>query len=100
MKAQQFLNPKSMITPGVAGSMVMLITNTLVIQFGLPGRWISLSLSFLLALVVFLTTTIPMWAARHLLPVQRIIDLLDRGWNEPGWSHHSSSASSRGSWVH
>jgi hypothetical protein len=61
MKAQQFLNPKSMITPGVAGSMVMLITNALVIQFGLPGRWIALSLSFLLALVVFLTTTIPMW---------------------------------------
>jgi hypothetical protein len=61
MKAQQFLNPKSMIIPGGAGSMVMLITNTLVIQFGLPGRWIALSLGFLLGLIVFLTTTIPMW---------------------------------------
>jgi hypothetical protein len=49
-----FLNPKSMLTPGVAGGMAMLITNTLCRQFPtLPLRWTALVLSFALGLLVF-----------------------------------------------
>jgi uncharacterized membrane protein len=48
-----FLNSKSMITPGVAGGVVMLITNTLSSQFGLPAKWIAITVSVLLALLIF-----------------------------------------------
>jgi len=43
----EFLNPKSMLTPGAAGSMVMLITNALCLSFpvGQP-QWLALLLSF------------------------------------------------------
>ena len=61
MKRDEFLNPKSMLTPGIAGGIVMLITNTLLNQFGLEARWTALILSFLLALVVFLSVAIPAW---------------------------------------
>jgi hypothetical protein len=45
---QEFLNPKSMITPGAAGAITMAITNALCAQFnGLPGNWVALTLSFL-----------------------------------------------------
>lgn len=49
----EFLNSKSMITPGVAGALVTLITATLSSQFGLPAKWIAVVVSVLLALVVF-----------------------------------------------
>lgn len=49
----QFLNPTSMLTPGVCGSMVMMISNTLFVQFNLQPRFTGLILSFLLGLVVF-----------------------------------------------
>jgi hypothetical protein len=50
-----FLNPKSMITPGAAGAITMAATNALCAQFaGLPGNWVALTLSFLFGgLVVF-----------------------------------------------
>ena len=50
-----FLNPKSMITPGAAGAITMAATNALCAQFAtLPGNWVALSLSVLFgALVVF-----------------------------------------------
>src|ERR1051325_8063916 len=48
-----FLNSKSMITPGVAGALVTMITATLSSQFGMPAKWIAISLSVLLSLVVF-----------------------------------------------
>lgn len=49
----EFLNPKSMVTPGVAGGLTMLITNALAKQFDLPGNWTGLSVSFLFGLLVF-----------------------------------------------
>jgi hypothetical protein len=49
----EFLNPKSMVTPGVAGGLTMLITNALAKQFDLPGNWTSLMVSFLFGLLVF-----------------------------------------------
>lgn len=46
-RMNEFLNPKSMLTPGAAGSMVMLITNALCASFafGKP-QWLALLLSF------------------------------------------------------
>jgi len=49
----QFLNSKSMITPGVAGGVVTLIAATLSSQFGLPAKWIALAASLLVALLIF-----------------------------------------------
>jgi hypothetical protein len=52
-----FLNPQSMLTPGIAGSLTMLITNTLAFQFGFISRaWIGLALSFLFGTLVFVAT--------------------------------------------
>ncbi len=61
MKKQDFLNPKSMITPGVAGGIVMLITNSLIGQFDLSGPKVALGLSFLVGTLVFLAKTVPPW---------------------------------------
>ena len=55
VKINDFLNPESMITPGVAGGITMTITNTLTSQFSLPGRWTALAISFLCGLLVFVT---------------------------------------------
>ena len=58
----EFLHPKSMLTPGIAGSVVMLITNALAVHFSLPPNWTGLVLSFVVGLVVFRTLTkIPRW---------------------------------------
>ena len=61
MKSQDFLNPSSMITPGVAGGIVMLITNSLINQFDLSGPKVALGLSFLVGALVFLARTVPFW---------------------------------------
>jgi hypothetical protein len=61
-KVDEFLQPKAMLTPGIAGGVAMLIANALWVAFSLPPRWTSLVLSFLLGLLVFVTTTrVPMW---------------------------------------
>ncbi len=61
---QEFLNSKSMLTPGAAGATTTLITGTLVSQFGLPGNWTGLATSFLIGLIV--------WADKSLPVVQRL----------------------------
>lgn len=50
----EFLNPKSMVTPGAVGAMVMLITNSLCSQFPdiAAPRWTAIILSFLFATFV------------------------------------------------
>ncbi|HKS21843.1 MAG TPA: hypothetical protein VJZ76_03510 [Thermoanaerobaculia bacterium] len=53
---KEFLNAKSMLTPGVAGLVAMLITNALHAQFAMPSRWIALVLSFLIGSLVFSDT--------------------------------------------
>src|SRR5258708_4001030 len=58
--ANEFLNPKSMVTPGIAGGIIVLITNALRTQFQLPGNWSSLLLSFLFGTIVFGAATIPL----------------------------------------
>lgn len=56
MDVKEFLNAKSMLTPGVAGLITMLITNALHAQFGLSAKWVALALSFLVGLLVFTDT--------------------------------------------
>ncbi len=51
LKLNEFLNPKSMLTPGLAGGFTMVISSTLWVQFGWETRYtafaISLAISFL-----------------------------------------------------
>jgi large-conductance mechanosensitive channel len=55
IKLDDFINPKSMITPGAAGGITMMITNTLASQFaGLPGNWTALTLSFMFGALTFM----------------------------------------------
>src|SRR5271168_2574992 len=48
-----FLNPKSMVTPGMAGALVMFLSNAICFQFPeIAPRWAALSLSFVLGGIV------------------------------------------------
>jgi len=60
----QFLNSKSMITPGLAGGVVTLIAATLSSQFGLPAKWIALAASLLVALLIFFADQVDTVLAR------------------------------------
>lgn len=54
MKWTDFLNPRSMLTPGIAGSVVMVIANTLWVEFMLPQKWTALVLSFILIIPILM----------------------------------------------
>jgi hypothetical protein len=59
---EDFVNPKSMMTPGLAGGFAMTIANSLWVQFGLQPRWSALGLSFALGLMVFASqVSAPVW---------------------------------------
>jgi hypothetical protein len=61
-KVDEFLQPKAMLTPGIAGGVTMLIANALWVAFSLPPRWTSLVLSFLVGLLVFVARGgVPKW---------------------------------------
>jgi hypothetical protein len=49
---QDFLTPEAMLTPGVAGSLTMMITNALATNFNMPRAWLGLVLSFVFGLLV------------------------------------------------
>jgi hypothetical protein len=53
---EQFLTPEAMLTPGVAGSLTMMITNALTVNFAMPRAWVGLGLSFIFGLLVLVTT--------------------------------------------
>lgn len=53
---EQFLTPEAMLTPGVAGSLTMMITNALTVNFAMPRAWVGLGLSFVFGLLVLVTT--------------------------------------------
>src|SRR5205807_6952976 len=62
VRVEEFLQPKAMLTPGIAGGVTMLIANALWVAFSLPPRWTSLVLSFLLGLLVFVAKGgVPLW---------------------------------------
>lgn len=52
MRVNEFFNPRSMMTPGVVGGLIMLISNTLWVQFSLPKSWTSLFLSSLFVILI------------------------------------------------
>jgi hypothetical protein len=52
----QFLTPEAMLTPGVAGSLTMMITNALAASFGTPRAGTGLFLSFVFGLLVLVST--------------------------------------------
>src|SRR5215813_3799615 len=58
---KEFLNPKSTITPGVAGSIAMLAANGLWVGFALPQAWTALAVSALFALLIGANLTAPVW---------------------------------------
>lgn len=49
----EFLQPKAMLTPGIAGGLTTLVTNALTSQFGLWPNYTGLAISFLFGLIVF-----------------------------------------------
>ena len=51
-EVKEFLNPTSMLTPGLAGGMVVSISMPLAINFDLSFKWIVLCMSFLIALII------------------------------------------------
>jgi hypothetical protein len=51
-----FLNPASMLTPGLAGALAMMISNALFHAFGLNAAYTALALSFLLGTIVWVAT--------------------------------------------
>ena len=61
MTVDEFLNPKSMATPGVAGGLVMALTNALSGSFNLAAAPVALGLSFLAAAVCLGAKRIPWW---------------------------------------
>lgn len=55
----EFLNPKSMLTPGASGAVMMLIANAITNQFPeFPFRYTALFISFLLGALVFMSDSI------------------------------------------
>jgi hypothetical protein len=53
----EFLNPKSMLTPGIAGALVMFLSNAIVQQFPeIAFRYVALGLSLLVGGLVFTAT--------------------------------------------
>jgi hypothetical protein len=55
VKFDDFINPKSMITPGAAGAITMAITNVLTSEFApMPANWTALIVSFLFGALTFL----------------------------------------------
>ena len=53
---EEFLTPEAMLTPGVAGSLTMMITNALAVNFAMPRAWIGLGQSFVFGLLVLVST--------------------------------------------
>lgn len=80
-----FINPNSMITPGAAGAFTMVITNTLVSQFGgLPGNWTALVVSFLFGALTFLYTAAMLPRLLYFVVNSLIIFVMANGSNTIG----------------
>ncbi len=54
-----FLNPQSMLTPGIAGSLVLFISMTVASQFHINFPWTALTVSFLIALAILGKSSTP-----------------------------------------
>lgn len=71
-EVNDFLNPNSMLTPGIAGSITMMIANTLWINFGLDPKETALIICLLLGLLVLAELKVPLWQK----PIYYIINVL------------------------
>jgi len=63
-RVSEFLNPKSMLTPGICGAVIMTITNACGAAFGMVGlsrTFFSLGLSFLIGTLVFAARAKSIW---------------------------------------
>jgi hypothetical protein len=60
MNIADFLNPRSMFTPGFAGGIIMLITNSLWVTFAIPQKWAALFLSALLVILTLKKYPVPL----------------------------------------
>ncbi len=69
----EFLNPKSMLTPGAAGAIIMLISNSLWVTFGFPSNWSALLFSFLFAIMVVGHYVAPFWHKALLMVFNTLI---------------------------
>lgn len=55
---QEFINPKSMLTPGVAGAFMMFLVNGISFQFPeVPNRYLGIFLSFVIGAIVWFSET-------------------------------------------
>jgi len=52
MRTQEFLNSRSMLTPGLAGALTMTISNALWLEFGLPQKYVGIAISFLIGVLI------------------------------------------------
>ena len=59
MEVKDFLNPKSMLTPGACGGITMLVSGALANNFSLQPKWTGLVLSLLLSLLVISLADVP-----------------------------------------
>lgn len=60
LKLSDFLNPASMLTPGIAGSLTMMIANTLSAALGWSPSSVGLALSFLLG-TLLINSAVSLW---------------------------------------
>lgn len=56
---EKFLNPQSMLTPGICGLLTVGITNSLAQNFDAPRAWVGLGVSMLFGAIVFIETRRP-----------------------------------------
>jgi phosphate/sulfate permease len=100
-RSPTFLDSRSMLTPGLAGAVTMLLANTLYQQFALPQKWTAIALSFALGLLVFGDRRTALWQ-RILLYVLNslIIFSMAVGANTVGQAVTSPRASPRGLAAH
>jgi hypothetical protein len=56
---EEYVKSKPMLASGILGATTTMVTGTLVTQFGLPGNWTALGVSFLLGLLVLTDQSIP-----------------------------------------
>ncbi len=56
---EDMVDSKAMTAPGILGAITTIITGTLASQFGLPGQWTALAVSFLLGSLVLADKKLP-----------------------------------------
>ncbi len=82
---EDFTNPNSMITPGAAGAVTMVITNVLTSQFdGLPANWTALILSFVFGALTFVYSAKIIARAAYFIINSLIIFVMAHGSNGIG----------------